>query len=77
VTYEVDHYEKRREDNKTPSDAESSSLLEQEQIKWKLQPPAQVGFQDFAVWYLDEVRQLLCNIFKMSLMSATEMGSLG
>ena len=77
VAYELDHYEKHREDNKTPSDEESILLLTEEQIKWKLQPPAQIAFQDFAVWFEDEVRQLLYSVFRMSLMSATEMGTLG
>ncbi len=77
VTYEVDHYEKRREDNKIPSDEESLLLLEEEQIEWKSQPPAQIGYQDYAVWYEDEVRQSIYNVLRTSLMPATEMGSLG
>ena len=77
VAYELDHYEKHREDNKTPSDEESILLLKEEQIKWKLQPPAQIGFQDFAAWEDDEVRQSLYSVFRTLLMSATEMGSLG
>ena len=77
VTYEVDHYKKRREDNKIPSDEESLLLLEDEQIEWKSQPPAQIGYQDYAVWYEDEVRQLFNNVLRTSLMSTTEMGPLG
>jgi len=73
VAYEVDHYEKRREDNKIPSHEQ----LEEEQIEWQPKPPAQIGYQDFAVWYTDEVRQSFCNVSGTSLMPATEMGSLG
>ena len=77
VTYEVDHYEKRREDNKIPSHEESLLLLEEEQIEWKSQPPAQIGYQDYAVWNEDEVRQSFYNVLMMSIMPATEVGSLG
>ena len=57
VAYEVGHYEKHREDNKIPTQEESLLLAEEEQIEWNPQPPAQVGYQDFAAWYEDEVRQ--------------------
>jgi hypothetical protein len=57
VAYQLDDYEKHREDQKIPSDEELSSLLKEESIKWNFQPPAQVGFQDYAVWWTDEVRQ--------------------
>lgn len=56
MTYDVGHYERRREDNKIPSDEESVLLLKEEQIEWNSQPPAKIGYQDFAVWYEDEVR---------------------
>lgn len=56
VTYEVGHYERHREDKKMPSDEESLLLLEEERIEWKFQPPAQVAFQDYAQWTIDEVR---------------------
>ena len=77
VAYEVGHYENRREDNKIPSHEESLLLLEEEQIEWKFQPPAQIGYQDYAVWYEDEVRQSFYNVLMMSIMPTTEMGSLG
>jgi len=77
VAYEVDHYEKHRQDYKFPLDEESILLLEEEQIKWKFQPPAQIGFQDFSMWKEDEVRQLFGNVFRTSLMPTIEMGSLG
>jgi hypothetical protein len=73
VTYEVGHYEKHREDNKFPSDGDSKEEL----IKWKFQPPAQIGYQDYAVWWTDEVRESFCNVNETTLMAATEMGSLG
>jgi hypothetical protein len=76
VTYEVDAYEKRREDNKIPSHNESLLLLEEEQIEWKSQPPAQIGYQDYAAWTKDEVRQSICDIPRTSLIPGTEMGSL-
>ena len=77
VAYEVDHYEKHREDNKVPPDEESLLLAEEEQIEWNPRPPAQVGFQDFAHWYEDEVCQSFYNVLMMSIMPATEVGPLG
>ena len=56
MAYELDHYEKHRKDNELPLDEESMLLLEEERIEWKIQPPAQIGFQDFAIWWEDEVR---------------------
>ena len=77
VAYYVGHYEKHREDNKIPPDEESLLLAEEERIEWNPEPPAQVGFQDFALWFGDEVRQLFYNVLRMTLMPATDMGSLG